>query len=360
MLVVQIDHHLGNTVITLPILQELARHFAHGIDLLVDDRYLDLARHVQNVNRLESYPAQRTVDGRSRSPSGEIVALHLRLLARRYHAIIDLGGSTRSSMMTLCTASPRRFGFDDVRRPWCYSHVVVPPKTTRQGPHAFDRYALMLRCIGRDPQNQPPSLQPLPRPDDPQRSKLRADFDALWPPAPQPDPAPLVLMHPSAGIAWRCWPPERFAAVADHLITQRNARVLILGTPADQPLAQQLIDAAQHPRHLRFHCGPLDQLLSLIHAADLIVSNESGPTHLATLAGLPAVTIFGPTSEAIWSPMAHDPTRLTVLRGTDCDPGCYGRTCIADRKCLLQLSAPRVAHAAQQMLDQTHPTTPFP
>lgn len=397
MLVLQIDHHLGNTAITLPILQEIAGHFTHGIDLLVDARYAALGRQVDNVNRLEFYPAQRTVDGRSRSPSGQIIALHLRLLARRYHAVIDLGGSTRSSMMTLISASPRRFGFDDVRRPWCYSHVVVPPKTTRDGPHAFDRYALMLRVLGRDPQTQPPSLLPPQLDGQPNDDQLRARLDHLWPdpapgsgadsspsieedrntdteasydgvsdgepnsdsgsvPAAAPliDPRPRVLIHPSAGIAWRCWPPERFAAVADALIREKDARVLVLGTAAEQPLADQLIAASRHPRRIRFHAGPLDQLLTLIRAADLIVSNESGPTHLATLAGLPAVTIFGPTSEAIWSPLTAHPDRLRVLRGTHCDPGCHGRTCVADRQCLLQLPADRVAQAALEMLAHTH------
>ncbi len=163
--------------------------------------------------------------------------------------------------------------------------------------------------------------------------------------------SPLVLLHPAAGIAWRCWPAERFAAVADRLIEQRDARVVILGTPADQPLADQLIAASTRPDRLRFHAGSLDQLLALIERADLIVSNESGPTHLATLAGLPAVTIFGPTAEALWAPLTREPRRLAVLRGAACDPGCHGRTCVADRQCLLQLSAAHVAESALQMLD---------
>lgn len=349
-LVAQIDHHLGNTVLSLPVIQALANHFDHGIDLLIDERYLCFAQQLDNVNRVIPFPSQRDAFGNSRGPVQQTVKLVLKLLSHRYQANIDLCGGIRSAPIMLLTCAPRRFGFSPSRRDRCYSHVITPPAPGEPGVHEFDRYSAMLRCIGQA--ENPPLVRFTA--NDAQRAKLAERLGEWWPDL-DASGAPLVVMHPSAGIAWRRWPAERFAAVADGLVAQRGARVVIIGTAGDQELVDEIMGHMSHADQARFGKLPLDLLVPLFERTAVLVSNESGPTHVAASVGTPIVTIFGPTSEKLWRPQSVEPTRLTVLRGDTCDPGCHGRSCVADQKCLLSLTADQVLQACSHTIGQDTP-----
>ena len=75
------DHHLGNAVLSLPVVRALAAHFECGVDLLVDERYGALARGVEGVGRVIEFPAQRDGHGRKQKPAGRVVGVVLRMLA---------------------------------------------------------------------------------------------------------------------------------------------------------------------------------------------------------------------------------------------------------------------------------------
>ncbi len=264
--------------------------------------------------------------------------------------MIDLTGGIRSAPITLLTASPRRLGFSEARRSWCYSRVIEAPDSVEAGMHAFDRYAAVLRAIG---QQDRPALVPLGV-DPAARDRVGRKILRMWP-EPEPEPememgSPLVVLHPSAGIAWRRWPAERFAAVAEGLIGEMDARVLVVGVAGDRELADEISAQVSRPERVRFAAWPLEELIALFGRASLLVSNESGPTHIAAAVGTPIVTIFGPTSEALWRPVSVRPERLVVLRGDTCGPGCSGRTCVAEMKCLTALTAGRVLAEAKGLL----------
>jgi ADP-heptose:LPS heptosyltransferase len=341
-LVMQIDRHLGNVVLSLPILQAFASHFNAGIDLMIDRRYRLFADQLSGLRRVIPYPAQRDDHNRKIRANARIARMMAGVTPRAYSAVIDLTGGVRSTPLSLLTLSPRRFGYLQARRSWAYSHVIDAPDRTDVDRHFIHRYAAMLRAIGRT--DVPP---PMPiRASDDARAAMDAELD--------PD-RPLVVLHPAAGIAWRQWPAERFAQVARTLIDQRDARVVIVGIPGDHTLADKIIAHADRPGAIRFAARPLDQLVALLERAAVLVSNESGPTHIAAAVGSPIVTIFGPTREALWHPRSVRPDALAVLRGDTCDPGCHGRTCVADKRCLTALPADRVAEAALKMIDTARP-----
>ncbi len=339
-LLLLIDHHLGNTVITLPVARELADYFQSDVDVLVDERYLDLATLALPKARLIPYPAQSR---KRRGLRRNLAPLRLMagLLQRRYDAVIDLTSGIRAATLTLCNLASRRVGFADAPRSWSYTMRIPAPDL----PHAFDRYCAMLGIIGKPSGYRPPftSLQP---PQEAIESAMQA-VDLVIPPR-DARPAPLFVCHPSAGAPMRCWPPERFAQVGDWLLQQYGGRLVIIGTPGEAALGETVLSAMQSREQAGFLSLPLMQLLGLFASASLLFSNESGPTHLAAATTLPIITIFGPTHEEIWRPIREE--RLTTIRGASCDPGCGKRHCVAGNRCMNELTVDMMIAAIQPLL----------
>jgi ADP-heptose:LPS heptosyltransferase len=116
---------------------------------------------------------------------------------------------------------------------------------------------------------------------------------------------PLVALHPGAGDARRRWPPEKFTLVGDAL-AEAGARVVVVGIEEDRALISGIVDAMKH--EALDLCGRLSLggLAGLLSRCEVVVSNDSGPLHLAGAVGAATVGIY-------WGPNfinAGPPTRI--------------------------------------------------
>lgn len=112
-----------------------------------------------------------------------------------------------------------------------------------------------------------------------------------------------VMLHPGAGATWKRWPAERFAALADALEQQRR-QVLLVEGPADMETIEAVQAHAARPYPVVRETSPR-RLAALLSRGALFVGNDSGVTHLAAVAGVPTVALFGPTDPANWAPLGH-------------------------------------------------------
>lgn len=344
-LVLANDHHMGNTVLTLPIIEAFARHFDNGTDLLIDRRYAALPAMLGAAGRIRVIP----YDGKA--SSGSATSRYLAggrqlawLTRRRYHAVIDTVGSIRSTTICAASLSARRIGLSTGRRTRVYSRVIDAEVDTHYG----RRYSKLLRAIGVDAEALPATLSASS--DD--HAAVRAGLSALLPGC----AGPIAVFHPMAGHPLRCWPTDRFAAVADGLVERLDARVVVIGAPGDRPTADRMFASMRHAGSASFLTLGLSQLVALFERAAVLVSNESGPTHLAAATQVPIVTIFGPTKEHQWRPMRD--TGLTVLRGAACDPRCRKRGCVASSRCLKRLTVSTVLDEALAAVAHPVPIVP--
>ncbi len=117
-------------------------------------------------------------------------------------------------------------------------------------------------------------------------------LEPLRQPAPEPD---LVALHPGSGSPRKNWPLDRWQALAEWLRTERRARLLIITGEAEAPglLAGCGTTLAQRP---------LDEVADALARCRLFLGHDSGISHLAAAAGVPAVLLFGPTDPAMWAP----------------------------------------------------------
>lgn len=167
--------------------------------------------------------------------------------------------------------------------------------------------------------------------------------------------APVVAVAPGAGWPGKLWPVERFAELADRLAERQHASILLLGSPGERELAEQMKSRMRRPALNLAGQTTLDQMAALLAESDLLVGNDSAPMHFAVAAGTPALCLFGPTSRPQWGPPEGGPHRVLQAPKLcfDCHPFHPRATCHDDRSCMKSLSVDAVADAAEAMLRDT-------
>ncbi len=328
-LVVMHDHHLGNFVLALPTLHALSSYFDSSIDLLVDERYAPLVRCLPHPPRI------LTIAHRS---SSEHAGIHVLKSAQRYAQLactpydvaIDLMKMLKSIRLMHLIQADRKIALEGGRKTSAYQTLLPQPIH----PHCADRYEQFGWLTG----TRPPRRIALSAPH-----AATATLETQWGLTRQHR---WVLIHPTSGKDYRCWPAERFAAVADALAEQLGQPIILVGSPSEQPRLHAMRQQMQHHASAQCVAPNIVELLALIEGASVMVANESGPTHLAMCTNTPVVTLFGPSRESEWLPVRQD--HLTVLRGATCDSQCHPAHCLHDYRCLTELTSQAVIEAALQ------------
>jgi ADP-heptose:LPS heptosyltransferase len=128
-----------------------------------------------------------------------------------------------------------------------------------------------------------------------------------------------VVLHPGAAAAGRRWPANRFAAVA-RALDRDGRRVVLTGTPMEGPLRQAIAARAGLPPAAVLQTD-LPELAAVVASAELVITNDTGTSHLATAYGTPSVTLFGPVSPALWGPPPGLPRHVALWHGEGDRPG---------------------------------------
>ncbi|MFF9313194.1 glycosyltransferase family 9 protein [Streptomyces sp. NPDC014748] len=213
---------------------------------------------------------------------------------------VDLHGNGPPSHLLLAGLRPGRlFAFAHPDTPG----IDGPPWYADE--HERDRWCRLLRWYGLDADPADPA-------------------DLRLPPPALPSPAPgAVVLHPGAGSPARCWPVDRFAAVAGAL-RARGRHVVVTGGADEADLVAGLAKEAGLPDADVFGGGlPLDRLSALVAGARAVVSGDTGIAHLAVAHATPSVTLCGPVPPGRWGPPPGDPRHRALWHGPEGDP--HGR-----------------------------------
>jgi lipopolysaccharide heptosyltransferase I len=327
---------LGDIVSALPVLSALRQRWPDAwIAWVVNSSFRGL---------LDGHPALDEVipyDRRGAKPTPSGVARltgFLHQLGRGgFDLTIDLQGLLRSGIMALATGSSIRVGLADgregVRR--FYTHQVTPPGP-RGTVHAVDRLLRLAEVFGADVR-EPRFVVPCDALD-------RAWAQALL----ENVPRPRVILNLGASWKTKRWPPGHFAAIARRAHETRGAGLLAIGSAEDSPLVAEL----------RYHLDPipvldlsgrttLRQVAALAAASDLVVSNDSGPLHLAHAAGARVVGLYTCTNPHVHGPYRRD--GASIQSSIWC-AGSYLKTCTR-LDCMQELTPERVWARVLNQLD---------
>lgn len=260
---------------------------------------------------------------------------------REFDCVVDLTGNDRSEFACLLSGAPVRIGFREGRR-WRARLAYTHEYDLHLGSlHRVERDLGVLGAIGIRIAGEAPVLH-LSREEEAAAERLLARLHI------DPDRGPMVMLHPGARYWFKTWPPERFAALANRLIEQRHATVLIGGGPQEQPIAKA-IEVMAHPSIVSL-VGAIDlrEYAALVKRCALFVGNDNGAMHIAAAVGTPVVGLFGPSDPVQWAPRCK--TVEICYKGLDCR-ACFHPTCQrGEQNCMRQITVDEVLQAAARVL----------
>ena len=217
------------------------------------------------------------------------------------------------------------------------ARIRVPE--SRKQPHQIHEYLHLAGVLGANSKAQIPQL--FTTSEEIEAAKKKFGLEKIS--------QPVFGLNPGAeyGPAKR-WPVERFIAAAREIQRQTNCAWLILGGKADAPLAGQIESAIHHSSFvIRNLCGQtsLRELMALLKLCRVLLTNDTGPMHVAAALGTPVVVPFGSTSPELTGPgLPGDPRHRLLKSDAPCSP-CFLRECPIDFRCMNGISVGRVVEA---------------
>jgi heptosyltransferase-2 len=150
--------------------------------------------------------------------------------------------------------------------------------------------------------------------------------------------------------AAKCWPPERFALLADRLISECGADVIFFGTPDEKEIAARIRSNMKSRAISLVGETSMRDLAALFASCSVFIGNDSGAMHVAAAAGLPVIGIFGSTDPEGTAPVTE---QFTLIREpVSCSP-CFLRRCPVDHRCMARITVDSVFTAAKQLKNST-------
>jgi heptosyltransferase-2 len=157
----------------------------------------------------------------------------------------------------------------------------------------------------------------------------------------------VVLCPGSTNSRAKRWPPERFAALADHLMGKAKVNVALIGAREELDVTQEVLSKMRRRPVVLTGETDLAGTVAVLSVADLLVTNDTGPAHISGALERPTLVVFGPTNPVTTRPFS--PTADIMRRPPDCAP-CMLRDCPIDHRCMTAITAEEVFLRAVEML----------
>jgi lipopolysaccharide heptosyltransferase II len=362
---------LGDAVMTTPALLRLREQFPDThIALLTPEKLRELWQKHPAISEIISF-----------SPDENVFAVAKELRAGNFDLALVLPNSPRSAIEVFLAGIPKRIGY---ARPWrnLFLTQTVPSRTeamkmrkrsvaeikalaaaqkssagispasknilTDGTPallsraHQTREYLHLAAALGANPEPLPPQL--FVAPDEVEAVRTKFGLDNVT--------NPIFGLNPGAeyGPAKR-WPLERFIAAANEIQKRTNCVWILFGGKKDSAVANQIELAIRSPQSaIRNLAGQtsLRELMSLLKLCRVLLTNDTGPMHVAAALDVPVVAPFGSTSPELTGPISSDSLRHKILKSdAPCSP-CFLRECPIDFRCMNGISVAHVIEAVAE------------
>jgi len=313
---------LGDIVHTLPFLAALRTTFpAAEIHWVVARGLHTFLEGHPMINRLWIMDKERWKQlSRFRESIQEINSFRKGLANEHFDVSIDLSGLLRSGLITFAAGARYKLGFSDSDEgsPFFYTHTVEGGRQI----HAIDRYLKLAALMGCDATQVSHPMPPYPA-DTPLLSSLPDRF---------------CVIAPSAGKEANRWPAERFGALAASL----SLPSVVISSKADAEVVATVVATSNGMAiNLAGKTG-LKELVALIARARFLISNDTGPMHIAAALGVPVFAIFGPANPVRTGP--YGSIHTVIQEPLDCIP-CYRQQPCTHWTCMQDITVEKVSEA---------------
>ncbi|MBI3880017.1 MAG: lipopolysaccharide heptosyltransferase II [Verrucomicrobia bacterium] len=350
---------LGDAVMTTPALLRLREKFpdAH-VTLLTPEKLADLWLHHPAVDSVLMF-----------APEESVWKIGRELRAQAFDLALVLPNSPRSALEVWWGRVPRRVGYAAKWRRFFLTQTVPPragavkmhkrsvgeirklvrggetqnpkPETRNPAAHHLHQYLHLASALGANPAPLAPRLDVAEPEVERLRQKFGLDPQRTW-------------LGLNAGAEYgpaKRWPIERFIAAAKEIQRRANCGWILFGGGNDTALTAQIESALRPPPSaLRNLTGQtsLRELCAALKLCRVLLTNDTGPMHVAAAVGTPVVVPFGSTSPELTGPGLPGEARHFLLKSdAPCAP-CFLRECPIDFRCMNGLGVERVVAAVLQ------------
>ncbi|MHC4645035.1 MAG: lipopolysaccharide heptosyltransferase II [Planctomycetota bacterium] len=332
---------MGDAVLCTPALRAIRRHFTSSqIAFLAGP----VVRQVLSPSSLNDI----WLEQHSRNP---FAAARMLRSHKFTHAIL-LKNSFTSALTAFLARIPNRIGYAREGRSIFLTHKLYPPRLPGgkfKPVPIIDYYLAVAETLGADCADRTIELS-LDREDQLQVSDKIPELAG-------PNATVVILVPGGAFGPSKCWPAERFAQTADWLITNYDATVVVsvAANPAEKCIADEICNSSAHNLiSLAERPLTIGQLKALFASADLVMSNDTGPRHIAIALKRKVVSLFGPNDPA-WTQTGYE-NEIQIIGDVPCAP-CRKPICKKpEHLCMQAISVEMVCQAAKKLLtNQSQP-----
>jgi len=325
---------LGDAVMATPVLEDLRHHWKHAkITAMCPVNLTPLLAEDPHVDELMSF--QRPSGWLSHQQHGKIIE-SLRL--GKYDLGILLTNSLSSAWWFWRGGVQNKIGYiGHWRRLLLDKAVPYPPN--RENQHLVKTYKMLLEPLGIALSQSAPRLYIT-------EQEKQAAKDLLKNCGVGPNQI-IVGINPGAAYgSAKCWLPDRYRAVTQKLLENPSIAVVYFGDRAGAPLVQEICQGM--PERVVNLAGKTNirELMALIQACHIFLTNDSGPMHIASALGTPLLALFGSTSDVATGPYRGG---LVIHKHVECSP-CYKRTCPIDFRCMTRIEVDEVYRELKKMI----------
>lgn len=310
---------LGDLFHALPAVHNLKIETGATIDWVTHTAYAGLVRCFDDIDTVIPFPRHHLI--RDLRP-------FLRDLRREhYDLILDMQGLLKSAIVARAARGSRRIGPSFHREGSRLFYQTVAGERNKDR-HAVIENMDIITHLG---------LHSIP-----------ATFLLSLPDIGGDTPSPHIAVCPASRWETKNWPVEYYGQLCRHLIENRGASITLLGASEDIPVCETLATALQGRCRNLAGKTSIVEMGSILKHADLLISNDSGPVHMAAAIGTPSLVIFGPTDPARTGPFG---SQHRVIQHLDnCQP-CMKRLCKrSGRPCIRNVTVNEACVAAESML----------
>ncbi len=295
---------LGDVVLALPALSALRRNFPDArISWLVRPAFAPLLKNHPHLTDVILF--DRKVLGKAWFQPGafaSLLSLIRQLRRSSFDVVIDLQGLFRTASLAWLSGCKKRLGMSDARE---FAHLFYTHKIPQnQGSiHLVDYYLKIIQAVGASDI----AVQFVLPADSAAADSVKRLLNAH-----SINPDKYVVFIPSSARADKCWPVERFAALADRITSRFGLSVVATGTESEKSIVEKLKTIANVPVTNFAGLTSLSELAALLKTARLVVSNDTGPGHIAAALGTPLVMMFGMSNPARVAPYGRKQCIMAV------------------------------------------------
>jgi heptosyltransferase II len=326
---------IGDTVMTLPAISAIRKTFPKSeISILAKPWVAEIFNLCKDVDRVILFQSPGIHSG-----IGGKLRLAQELKTVGFDMAILLQNAIEAAIITRLAGIPIRAGYNSDGRGLLLTHSVQRTEAIRKV-HQIAYYLEMVKSLGCQSTGTDVHLMPGEDYDVLAEDILNAhgigrnDF--------------LIGMAPGAsyGPAKR-WFPERFSSVADRLMNDYSARVIVFGSNQDKGSVDQVQQSSQHNLINIAGKTNLKEAIAIMARCSLFISNDSGLMHVAGALNIPTVALFGSTNPIATSPVGDK--SVVIYKEASCSP-CLRVACPTDFRCMDMISVDEVCEVAGRLL----------